>query len=340
MVNRSLDLDPNDAMNWVIHGKLDPAGRIDESGRQTFAKVRAAELAPESALVQFELGDYLLLREPERAKLAFQQTIALSPRHFRAYLGLAYTSSLDETADVEPYYKKAVELAPGFLDGRMALGSYYGGVDEIENAAEQYRAALSANPKFDVAEFRLGLLELYVGKPDDAEKHFRAAADLNPEGYEAYYYLGNIAHNRGELDKGQLLYEQALKYRTNYVEPTYGLGLVFQLQGKTDLALEQFEKVLKILPSYPAALKSRGAIRVERRQFADALSDFQLAISSYQQQIKLLDTRIANAAARPQSRLAAADGKRAAKEKSEIEQQLKTAQAFRSAVEQELRTIP
>ena len=337
MVNRAVDLDPADAMNWLIHGKVDPAGRFDSLGRQHIAKVRAAELAPDSALMQFELGDYLISREPDQAKKAFLQTIELSPRHFRAYLGLAYAASLDETADVEPYYKKVVELAPNFLDGRMALGSYYGGLDEIDRAAEQYTAALAANPKFDIAHFRLGLLALYVGRPDDAEKHFAAAAQLNPDGYEAYYYLGNIAHNRGDLDRAQSQYEQALKYRTNYVEPIYGLGLVFQLQGKLDLALEQFEKAIKIVPQYPAAYKSRGTIRIERMELADALSDFQQAIRLYEQQIKQLDARIAFAEAHLQSRFAQADRKRAEKEKQDIEQQIKIAEASKAAVEQELR---
>jgi tetratricopeptide (TPR) repeat protein len=338
MVNRALDLDSSDAMNWLIHGKVDPAGRFDQTGRQVIAKVQATQLDPDSALIQFEAGDYLIVREPEKAKAAFQRTIALSPRHFKAYLGLAYSASVDETIDVEPYYRKVVELAPNFLDGRMALGNYYASLDEIDQAGEQYNGALAANPGFDPAHFRLGLLALYVEKPDEAEFHFKAAARLNPDGYESYYYLGNIYRVRGDLDQAQAQYEQALKYRINYIEPMYGLGLVFGAQGKIDLALAQFEKVIAIVPQYATAYTSRAAIRAQRSQLTEAISDFQRAIGLYEQQLKQLDSRIAFADAHPQSRAAQVDRKRAEKDKEDTQRLMKSAQLYKAAIEEDIRT--
>ena len=55
---------------------------------------------------------------------------------------MAYAESADESADVEPLYRTVVELAPNFLEGRMALGSFYAGIDEIDE-----RIAECINPQ-------------------------------------------------------------------------------------------------------------------------------------------------------------------------------------------------
>ena len=121
---------------------------------------------------------------------AYSRAIERSPGHYRAYLGLAY--SADENTDVEPLYRKVVEIAPNFLEGRLALGSYYGAIDDFERASEQYFAALAVNPKYDVAEFRLGLLMEEAERNEEAEKHFTRVIELNPASYEAFYHLGNL----------------------------------------------------------------------------------------------------------------------------------------------------
>src|SRR6266699_5310818 len=160
LINRAVDLDASDAMNWLVLGYLDPASRhlatTEGSGKRA-AMAHVVELEPDSALLRYELGkNYQSLRGKESdAKRAFERAIELSPRHFRAYLGLAYLA--DENVDVEPLYKKVVEIAPAFLEGRTALGSYYGAVDEIEKAAEQYTGGLETNHRDDIAHFRLGL---------------------------------------------------------------------------------------------------------------------------------------------------------------------------------------
>src|SRR5262249_36941236 len=59
LINRAVDLDPNDAMNWLVLGYLDPVSRhlvnSDGSGKWV-AMTRAVALEPNSALLQYELG--------------------------------------------------------------------------------------------------------------------------------------------------------------------------------------------------------------------------------------------------------------------------------------------
>jgi tetratricopeptide (TPR) repeat protein len=333
LINRAVDLDPRDAMNWVVLGYLDPASphlvNPEGTGRWV-AMTRAAELKPDSALIQYEIGNnYQAARGREReAREAFRRAIASSPRHFRAYLGLAFSS--EDSTDVEPLYQQVVQVAPAFLEGRMAFGGYYGALEEIGKAVEQYSAAVALNPKYDIAYFRLGLLMLDAARPIEAEQHFRKVVELNPGSYEAHYRLGNIAYGRTDYDEAKRRYEQALRIRVSYPEAMYGAGWVYRQQNQPDLALAEFDRAIRIQPRYGDAYLSRADSRAERRQFQEALADYEKAIETYEEQIKGLNAAIAAADARPQSRIMQVEKKQAERDKARAVAVLERARSSRS----------
>jgi tetratricopeptide (TPR) repeat protein len=340
MIGRALDLDSNDAMNWVVLGYLDPGSpRVvtPEGAGRWVAMAHAVQLNDDSALIQYELGkNYQTVPHKEaESRQAFNRAIELSPRHFRAYLGLAY--SADENTDVEPLYRKVVEIAPNFLEGRLAFGSYYGAIDEFEKASEQYFAALAVNPKYDVAEFRLGLLMMGAERNEEAEKHFARVIELNPGSYEAYYHLGNLLYRRNNFDEAKTRYEQALRIRTNYAEAEYGIGWVYRQRDRNDEAIAQFDKVTRLQPDYGDAHLARGDIRAERRQFVEALVDYNKAIVAYEQQLKYLNAAIAAAEAKSESRVAQAEKKRTERDKARVEVVMEHARKAKAEVENALK---
>jgi tetratricopeptide (TPR) repeat protein len=336
LINHAVDIDPNDAMNWVVLAYLDPTSARLVTGQGSgrwVAMERAVELKPDSALIQYELGkNYSAVREKETAATqAFDRATEHNPRHFRAYLGLAYSAA--EGVDVEPLYRKVVELAPNFLEGRIALGSYYASLDDTDQAVEQYSAALATKPGYDTAHFHLALLMLQVDRPQEAEQHFLKVLELNPGVYEARYYLGNIFYGRKDLAKAKAEYEQALNIRANYPEAVYGLGHVYRQQNQPDLALAEFDKVIRMQPRFGDAYLSRGDIRAERRQFADAMADYQKAIESYEAQLVNLNASIAYAEGHRQSRILQAEKKRNEREKTRVQTLLESARRYKSEMD-------
>lgn len=278
-IRQAIELEPGNALNWFVHWKLTSSGIL-----------KAAELAPNLALIQYELGNYWLVKaDYVKAKAAFERALELSPKHFRALIGLAQAlSAIDDTAEVEHLYKRAVELAPNFLEGRILLGDYYGGLEENDRARAHYLAALQRNPRFEAAHLRLGLNYLQTAQLDEAERAFRNAIDVNASSYEAYYYAGNVWLARGDFTKAREQYEEALKFVLNFPEATYALGTVFFREGKIDRALEQFEKVLRLNRAHADAYFSRAAIRIRRRQFREAIEDYNRALNLYDSQLVAL----------------------------------------------------
>jgi len=303
-MNRAVDLDPDDPMNWLVLGYVDPASSrlVSPAGTgRWIAASKALALKEDSALFQYEFArNYYYVRGREQeSKRAYEHAIELNPRHYRAYLGLA--NRVDEDTDIEPLLTKVVEIAPHFLDGRTALGDYYASIDEVEKAITHYKGAIAANPRYDVAHFSLGVLLLDAGRNDEAEASFKAVIDLDPGSYEAAYYLGNIAYGRKAFDEARSRYEQAVKIHGRYAEAEYGIGHTYRQQDENDLALAHFDKAIEIAPRYGDAYLSRGDIHSERREWAAALSDYRKAIECYEEQIKQYDADIAYAAAHPRS---------------------------------------
>src|SRR5439155_8416853 len=118
-IDQALGLEPENLLNWLVRWKLNPSTREQEN-----SILKAAETEPALAVVQYELGNYWLVKAGYgKAREAFNHALALSPKHFRSWIGLAQAlSAIDENEDVEPLYKRAVELAPDFLEGRILLG--------------------------------------------------------------------------------------------------------------------------------------------------------------------------------------------------------------------------
>ena len=312
-IAEAIELDPDDPMNWFVRWRLNPNTR-----RQENAILKAAELGGDLALVQYELGNYWLIRaDYAQARLAFERALELSPGHFRSYIGLAQAiSAAEDTTDedlAENLYRKATQLAPEFIEGRILLGDYMAGLDETEAAREEYAAVIDLNPDYEVAHLRLGVTELQAGGFDRAEPSFERAIEINPSSYQAYYYLGNVWLSRRDLGRAKQLYEESLKYVLNFPEALYALGSVYLREGNLTVALDHFERVLEQNRRHADAYFSRAAIRVQRRQYAGAIEDYRLALALYDAQVVTLIESIADLEARGSTRKANMERRRKAR---------------------------
>jgi tetratricopeptide (TPR) repeat protein len=345
-VRQAIDLAPYDAMNWVVLAQLSTTPINNE---ELSPIEHAAKINPDLPLVQYELGNFYL-RNPTtypRATKAFERTIELSPRHFQAIIGVVYSLSPqgDDAADrIEALLHQAVDLAPGSLKARTLLGDYFAGMEETDEATEQYSAAITTNSKYYPAHLAKGTTLAMAERSDDAEKSFNAVVELevkkphppfNGVDYsadaQAHYYLGNIWLERGELGKARTEYTEAVNDIGGYGGPIYGLGIVSYREGKVDEALRYLDQVIQLnAAAFPNAFLARGGIRAERRQFPDALRDFDAAIQIYQQQSVALEAKAKSDEAKGYVRRAQGERRRKALIDATLEKAVESKKAVES----------
>src|SRR5262249_1614997 len=74
----------------------------------------------------------------------------------------------------------AVELAPGFIEARQALGKAAMEIKDWETAAAQFRGVIAWEPKDAAAHHQLSRALRALGQTEEAEAELRAAQQLNP----------------------------------------------------------------------------------------------------------------------------------------------------------------
>jgi tetratricopeptide (TPR) repeat protein len=307
VMRHALTIDPQDPLNWIVLGQLNPRPPAGES-RAPLAY--AVELAPDLPLAHYELGSYQLTNAATYgiARQAFERAIELSPRHFQSLIGIVYSLSSegdDAVNRIEGLLRRCVEIAPRFLKGRTLLGDYFAGLEETEQAVEQYQSAISLNPRYYPAHLAKGIALVTGDRSAEAEQAFRAVLELEVKrphppyngvdfaaDGQAHYYLGNLRLERGELAQARAEYVEAVNDVSNYAPAIYGLGIVSYREGKVDESLGHFDQVIQSNPrQFPNAYLVRGGIRAERRQFSESLRDINTAIEIYQQQILSLESK-------------------------------------------------
>ena len=133
--------------------------------------------------------------------------------------------------------------------------------------------------------------------------------------------------------KAKAEYQEAIRYQLNYPDAEYALGVVFDQEGNIDQALAAYDEVLTVNPQYPDAYLSRGGIRAQRRQFADAVTDETRAIEIYKRQIAELEREARKSESMGLTRKAQGERKRL----GYIEDALQRALEFKSKAEEEAR---
>ncbi len=186
-----------------LHNLLGLAlGMNGERERSVSAFRRALELNPNYlearlnlAIVYNELGRYddalkefaaERPRDPDHDNLSPDVRTFLADSH--ALLGDAYRD-LGMPVDATQEYRKALKLAPQFLDVKNKLGAIYCAMGLYSDAEEELRSALAQNPRYIDARTTLGLVYYRSGRRHRAREEWEASLAERGHDVRARAYL-------------------------------------------------------------------------------------------------------------------------------------------------------
>ncbi len=113
--------DTRDSAAWIAAGiEHEESGDLEKAEH---AYRRAAALAPDDPIPQFNLGNVLLAgNRLEAAAERFAQAVALDPTHARAWFNLAHTQdALKDRASALKYLRRAIAADPAYADAHFNL---------------------------------------------------------------------------------------------------------------------------------------------------------------------------------------------------------------------------
>ena len=213
-----------------------------QQAEQIFSRLYSADPKDYSALFNLALAESALKQDDEAAA-HYKQVLALKPGLYEAELNLGILDLRDQhAADAIPLLQGAVKQKPTQARAQRYLGEALLASGNNTAAADAFRAALAIDPKMAVAELGLGQALARDGKLDDALPHFQQAATLDAT---LRSYLLELAE------------DFAKSKRTNDAIP-----------------------LLKQFPDDPGACEELGRIYLDENQPADAVQEFQAAVTA------------------------------------------------------------
>ncbi len=167
------------------------------------------------------------------------------------------------TADVENYYRKAVQADPKNYDAHISLAQFYMGDDQkkYDLAEEQYRAASKVTPTR--IDGYVGLAKIYAmrGQWAQLDQVVNDSERQIPDNFQPYYEAGLVLLNSGkDLPRAErymrkYLGQEAEGNSATLPEAHWRLSQVLDRLGRRPEAIAELNTAVKMDPGFEQAKK-------------------------------------------------------------------------------------
>jgi tetratricopeptide (TPR) repeat protein len=242
----ALALDPTDAQAWLGQGMtLLSKGDLPAAEKSL---LRARELAPEQAPVQFYLGElYSRGARPDLAREFYEAARKLDPGYVWPTLSLARLLRASDPAEAERLANEAAEAKPSLDEPYSVLGLLAADKKDYPKAEEALRKAVEKNPTAR-NQMNLATILSWQGKLDEAIKLLEAAVSADPSYALAQNNLGHSLRQAGKNAEAISALEKAVALSPN--TPLYRINLADTLSanGRSADAAAQYKEALVLAP--------------------------------------------------------------------------------------------
>lgn len=194
-------LNSSNAEGWHLKGRSHLA--LAQTDSALIAHEKALSLG-NKALYHYELGRaYNQAKEPDKAKIAFNQCVRSEPDFYKAYreLGSAY-SILGDSAKAHLNFNKAIELTPMDPVNWNSRGlHHWAKYDLHERAIVDYDKALLINKNYAYAFNNRGWSKWKLGDTSGALKDIRHSDRRRPNNPYVHRNFGIIKLKDGRTDE-------------------------------------------------------------------------------------------------------------------------------------------
>jgi TolB-like protein len=220
---------------------------------------RAIALDPQYALAYVGLADTYTLQSNYSGLSRQEQSALAEPLIARALeindrLGEAYISRAGKAADdnddatAEALYRKGVELAPGYVQGRHWYGNFLAGTGRPAEGLVQLEEAARLDPLAPIVRSSIGGALERLGRLEEARRQYESTLRIDPEFAAAYNSLGLLDMLTGHLDDALVRARQATALDPGNPSLRFLEAIAWQFLGGLAAASEQSGIVLATTP--------------------------------------------------------------------------------------------
>ena len=134
---------------------------------------------------------------------------------------------------------------------------------DLDRAAERFRKALELAPEFVEACNNLGLVETERGSAEEATRHFQRAIELDPALSASYNNLGYVYFLQENYEEAIAMYQEAIERANNGSAAWTNLGNAHFRLGDHDKAREAWETAIELDPGNRKAAENLARLLQE-----------------------------------------------------------------------------
>jgi tetratricopeptide (TPR) repeat protein len=227
-------------------------------------------------LIYHSYADRRNVKDAVEALDITQKLVESNPTSARAYTIHCYALlTNDKLEDAVRACVRAIDLNPNEADAHAYLATTYSSLVRMDAALEEAQKAVQLNDKSIDAHRSYAAVLWYKGKPGLAMDEYKKAADVNPQLEFPYFELAYFAVGTNQYEIAINAYNRILSVNKSSVKAYTRLCETYYRMGETNMARDNCENAISLDSTYTAAYKWLGQVLYTRRNYEDAVTDFE-----------------------------------------------------------------
>jgi len=157
------------------------------------------------------------------------------------YLAAAYLKEKKNMGDAEALLRRASQIAPGYSEVLMLLGSVLLERNRFSDAAKTFEKLIKLHPDSDAAWAGLGQALARGDQTEKSEEAFAHAIELNPNVPLVQMSYGHILKTNGDQEKALKAFRQAIRLKPSFGEVYWSMAnlKIFKFKDVEVAAMEE-----------------------------------------------------------------------------------------------------
>ncbi len=157
------------------------------------------------------------------------------------------------------YYKRAIELAPGWARVWVTMGSLHRETGNYKEAIYCFEKVLHCGIDNAFIHSDLGEMLRIIGFMDESEKHCRIAVEMAPDFAPVLICLGRVLTDRAKYEEAILVFEKALVLTPDETEPVAALSCIYERMGQYEKSQDLLQPLINRKDPPPGILNVYAA---------------------------------------------------------------------------------
>ncbi|HVE84894.1 MAG TPA: tetratricopeptide repeat protein, partial [Myxococcales bacterium] len=271
-LDQALKLDPDSVFAKAMLARVLLAQREHKRALPLFKEA----VAREPANLEYAEGYLLALIAAGNMAEALTEVARVNqrfPGNARiAFLYGRISDALDNAADAEGHYKRALAADASLYQANLALARFYLRFRRAADARPQLEEAARKAPNDPAVHAGLGEMAFTEGNLQDARREFTTASGLDPTQPDARLGLSKVELAEGHFDEALKEADQAVAMDAHLKDARLQRGVALWKLGRLDDAIEELVKARAEDPKNARVLITTGAVQLDRSNLPQAES--------------------------------------------------------------------